>query len=100
MRYVLYDKNSGAILHTHQSFKLGSDEPQDMAEDEMRLIISRFAEVEKLDIAKTAQPLQSSRQADMSVDVKTGEVVVKPLLSDALSRRLAELHAKTAKEED
>jgi hypothetical protein len=45
----------------------------------------------------TTAPQVSSRQAEMSVDLKTGEVVANMLIDDALSRRLAELHGKTTK---
>ena len=100
MRYILYDKSTGAILHTHQSFTIGSDEPQEVAEDDIRVVIERFAEADKLDLTKTTVPLVSSRQAEMAVDLKTGEVVVKQLVADSLSRRLAELHGGATKSED
>lgn len=100
MRYVLYDKSTGAILHTHQSFKLGTDEPQEVAEQDLRLVVGRFPEAEKFEFTQTTLPVVSSRQAQMAVDLKTGEVVVKQLVEDALSRRLAELHGKSGKKED
>jgi hypothetical protein len=100
MRYILYDKDTGEILHTHQSFKFGNDEPQNATENEIRLIVGRFDEADKLDLTKTTAPQVSSMQAEMAVDVKTGEVVVKQLRADALSRRLAELDSKETTKED
>ena len=100
MRYVLYDKASGAILHSHQSFKLGSDDPQEMTDDEMRAVVGRFADTSVLDIAKTEVPVQSSRQAKMTVDLKTREVIIEALASDALGRRLGELRGKPAKKKE
>jgi hypothetical protein len=99
MRYILYDKSTGAIAHTHQAFKLGSDEPQEVTEDDIRAVVDRFGEADKLDLTKTTVPLVSSRQAEMAVDVKTGEVVVKQLVVDTLSRRVAELHGRAEKED-
>jgi hypothetical protein len=97
MRYVIYDKSTGVILHTHQSFKFGSEEPQEVGEDDIRGVLGRFPETEKVDLVMTTAPQVSSRQAEMSVDLKTGEVVANMLIDDALSRRLAELHGKTTK---
>jgi hypothetical protein len=98
MRYVLYDKSSGGIVHTHQSFRLGESEPRDVTEDEIRAVLTRFLDADRLGITRTAVPLVSSRQAVMSVDLKTGEVMLKSLVSDEISRRLAEVHGKS--EED
>jgi hypothetical protein len=98
MRYVLYDKSSGVIVHTHQSFGLGESEPRPATEDEIRAVIARFPYADRLSLTRTEVPLVSSRQAAMSVDLKTGEILVKSLVPDEISRRLAELHRRS--EED
>jgi hypothetical protein len=99
MRYVLYDKTSGAILHTHQSFKFDNNEPQDAAEEDIRLVMDRLGEPDKLDLTRTTVSVVSSRQAEMTVDLKTNKVAVKPLTTDPLSRRLDELHKAEEKED-
>jgi hypothetical protein len=98
MRYVLYDKTTGAIVHTHQSFTLDTDQPQEAAEDDVRAILSRFSDADRLGITRTAMPIVSSREATMSVNLGTGEVIKHPLVTDALGRQLAELHRKTLEE--
>jgi hypothetical protein len=95
MRYVLYDKSSGVITHTHQSFRLGPSEPRDVTEDEIRAVLTRFPDADRLSITRTEVPLVSSRQAVMSVDLKTGEVMVKSLVPDEISSRLAMVHGKS-----
>jgi hypothetical protein len=98
MRYVLYDKTTGAIVHTHQSFALDKDQPQEVTEEDARAILSRFRDADRLGITRTAMPVVSSREATMSVDLSTGEVVKHPLVTDALGRQLAELHRRTLEE--
>ncbi|MBV1799668.1 hypothetical protein [Siccirubricoccus sp. G192] len=98
MRYVLYDKTTGAIVHTHQSFTLDKEQPQEVTEEDARAILSRFGDADRLGITRTAMPVVSSREATMSVDLSTGEVVKHPLVTDALGRQLAELHRRTLEE--
>jgi hypothetical protein len=98
MRYVVYDKTSGVIVHTHQSFTLDNDQPQEAEEEDVRAIVSRLRHSDRLGITKTDMPVVSSREATMSVNLKTGEVVKHSLVTDALGQQLAELHRKTEEE--
>jgi hypothetical protein len=75
MRYVLYDKASGVIVHTHESFTLDKDQPQKASEEDIRAILSRFDDSDRLGITTTEMPVVSSREATMSVNLSTGQVV-------------------------
>lgn len=98
MRYVLYDKTSGDIVHTHQFFTIDKDQPQETAEEDVRAILSRFSDCDRVGITTTEMPVVSSREAKMSVNLSTGKVVKHSFVTDALGRRLAELHHKTGEE--
>ena len=98
MRYVLYDKTSGVIVHTHQSFTIDKDQPREAPEEDIRAILSRYGDCNRLGITTTEMPVVSSREATMSVNLSTGEVVKHSLITDALGRRLAELHCKALEE--
>ena len=75
-KYVLYDNKTGEILHTHQSYKLGSDELEKISDKELEEITSRFEEPEKIKIAMIDEPYQSSRLFVKKVDIKTSKILV------------------------
>jgi hypothetical protein len=98
MRYVFYDKTTGAIVHTHQSFALDNDNPQEANEQDVRAIVSRLRHSDRVGVTSTEMPVVSSREATMSVDPRTGEVVKHSLVTDALGQQLADLHRKASEE--
>jgi hypothetical protein len=98
MRYVFYDKTSGVIVHTHQSFTLDKEQPQEVEEEDVRAIVSRLRHSDRLGVTRTEMPVVSSREATMSVDLKTGKVIKHSLVTDALGQQLAELHRKAVEE--
>jgi hypothetical protein len=91
MRYVFYDKQSGQILHTLRVYNLGSDEPQEPTEDDIRAVLQRFPNPDKIDLTRTEVPRASSRQLTRAVDLKTGKVVSTPLVRDNLSQKFEKL---------
>jgi hypothetical protein len=99
MRYVLFDKSTGALVHSHEFYKLDSPEPEEVPDQDLRSVIARFPDAERLDIALTDQPFVSSLQAEMKVDLRTRDVVVTHLVRDSISERLAELHGESNRQE-
>lgn len=74
-RYVLFDKESGEILHTHQYFKFGSDDFEKVPEEEVRQIFSRLAKPEKINTILTDEPYRSSYNFARKVDIKSGTII-------------------------
>jgi hypothetical protein len=91
MRYVFYDKESGRILHTLRVYNLGSDEPQEPTEDDVRAVLQRFPDPGRIDITRTEVPRASSRQLTRAVDLKTGKVISTQLVPDKLAQKLQKL---------
>ena len=91
MRYIFYDKETGRILHTLQVFKLGSDDPQEPNEDDIRAVLQRFPDPERIELTRTDLPRASSRQLSRTVDVRTGKLVTMPLVTDRLTERLQKI---------
>jgi hypothetical protein len=91
MRYVFYDKQNGQILHTLRVYNLGSDEPQEPTEDDIRAVLQRFPDPDKIDLTRTDVPRASSRQLTRAVDLKTGKVVSTPLVRDSLAQKFEKL---------
>ncbi len=91
MRYVFYDKETGRILHTLRVFKLGSDEPQEPTEADIRAVLQRFPNPDKIDLTRTDVPRASSRELTRAVDLRTGKVVSTRLGRDPLGQKFERL---------
>ena len=74
-RYILFDKENGEILHTHQYFKFGSDDFEKVPEEEVKQIFSRIAKPEKIDVILTDEPYKSSYNFARKVDIKSRKVI-------------------------
>lgn len=76
-RYIFYDGKTGEILHTHQTFKLGSDKPITASKEELALVASRMVPLKRArNMLVTATPA-SSRNTLRSVNPKTRKLVTK-----------------------
>jgi hypothetical protein len=91
MRYVFYNKESGRILHTLRVYNLGSEEPQEPTEDDIRAVLQRFPDPGKIDLTRTDVPRASSRELTRAVDLKTGKVVSTRLARDHLGEKFERL---------
>jgi RNA-binding protein YhbY len=74
-RYILYNNETGDILHTHQVFRLGSDEPEEVSEEVIQEIAGRFAEPRKIKVKLIDEPYLSSEKFSRKIDVKIGKLV-------------------------
>ena len=76
-RYVFYDRTTGEILHTHQVFKLGSDEPQTVSKEELGMVTNRMVDPRRIRHLTVTVAPQSSHKVLRSVNPKTGKLVTK-----------------------
>jgi hypothetical protein len=74
-RYILYNKDTGDILHTHQVFRLGSDKPEEVSEEEIQEVASRFEEPRKIKVKLIDEPFLSSVKFSRKIDVKIGKLL-------------------------
>jgi hypothetical protein len=74
-RYILYNNETGDILHTHQVFRLGSDEPEEVSEEVIQEIAGRFAEPREIKVKLIDEPYLSSEKFSRKIDVKIGKLV-------------------------
>ena len=91
-RYIIYDKETGEILHTHQAFKLGSDELEKVPDEEIKRMVSRIVEPERVKVTITDEPIRSSYNFARKVDLKTGKVVTTELPPDFWIKKAKEKH--------
>jgi hypothetical protein len=78
-RYVFFDKKTGQILHTHQVYKLGSEELQEVSEEELKRMVGRIVDPARAESLLVDIPVQSSFKAELSVNPKTRKLVVTKL---------------------
>lgn len=73
-RYLFYDEESGAIVHSHQSLRVGSDDLVEPDDETVAMLIGRVAAARPVARLATAEPLVSSARAARRVDVRTGRL--------------------------
>jgi hypothetical protein len=76
--YVVYDPNTGQIVHTHASYVLGNDEPVAADEEEVRAL-APASEEHATALRVTAAPADfdiRSRLQSLKVDTETGTAYV------------------------
>jgi len=78
-RYVLYNKKTGEILHSHRSYRFGSDEPVEVPEEKIKKIASRIVDPEKIKVMITDEPFKSSYNFARKVDIKSGKITTTKL---------------------
>ncbi len=76
-RYMFYDSKTGEILHTHQTFKLGSDQPATSSKEELASVASRMVASKRVRHLLVTTPPASSHKTLRSVNLKTGKLVTK-----------------------
>ena len=76
-RYMFYDRKTGEILHTHQVFKLGSDKPQTVSTEELKMLTNRMVDPDRIRHLTVTVAPQSSHKILRSVNPKTGKLVTK-----------------------
>lgn len=75
--YILYDKNTGEILHVHKEYYMGSEQPVEV--DEKRLMaelgemLPKDTETGLLAVAETPQPVRGYRYY---VDLRTARLML------------------------
>jgi hypothetical protein len=75
--YVVYDKHSGAVVHTHASYVLGSDEPVPATEDEVLALAPEAGRDDAYGVARVPEDFDiRSRLQALEVDASTGAVRV------------------------
>lgn len=86
-RYVLFDKETGEILHTHQAYKLESEDLEKVPDDEIIQVVNRTANPERVGVLLTDEPIQSSNRFARKVDPKSGKVVTTELPEDFWTKK-------------
>lgn len=86
-RYMFYDRKTGEILHTHQVFKLGSDEPQKVSTEELKMLTNRMVDPDRIRHLTVTVPPQSSHKILRSVNPKTGKLMTKRAPKDYWRKR-------------
>ena len=76
-RYMFYNSKTGEILHTHQVFKMGSEKPQKVTVEELRMLTNRMVDPDRIShLIVTAAP-KSSHKILRSVNPQTGKLFTK-----------------------
>ncbi len=78
-RYVFFDKKTGQILHTHQVYRLGSEELQEVSEAELRRMVERAVDPARTESLLVDMPVQSSFKVELCVNPKTRKIVATQL---------------------
>ena len=89
-RYVFYDRKTGEILHTHQTFKLGSESPVSVSKKELESIAQRMVHTKSPGNKGVSSRPVSSRRVLRSISPKTGRLVTKKISEDYWTREDAE----------
>ncbi|HEY5854094.1 MAG TPA: hypothetical protein VIW24_08605 [Aldersonia sp.] len=73
--YVVYDKRTGNVLHTHASYVLGSDEPVAAREEEVLALAPNPGPESAYGVAAVPDGFDiRSRLQELKVDASTGTV--------------------------
>lgn len=78
-RYMFFDKKTGQILHTHQVYKLGSEELQEVPAEELKRMVRRIVNPARAESLLTDMPVQSSFKVSLLVNPKTRKILVTKL---------------------
>jgi|SRR6266542_6955158 len=81
-RYIFFDKKTGQILHTHQVYKMGSEELQEVPAEELKRMVRRIVDPARADSVITDIPVQSSVKVSLHVNPKTRRVLITKLPRD------------------
>ncbi len=73
--YVIYDRDTGEVVHTHTSYVLGNDEPVTATEEDVLAVAPRGLEGRSIAVAQAPEDFDPrSRLQRLRVDTATGEV--------------------------
>ncbi len=86
-RYVVYDRNTGEILHTHQVFNFGSEDPVDVPVEEVIRLTSRMIDPARAECVVFSDPVESSSKALRSVNTRSQQVVTRRAARDYWTKR-------------
>jgi hypothetical protein len=81
--YMVYDKSSGKILHTHRAVDVAG-RSSTCTQEEILRVLPQSVDPKKIGIVSTEMDqVPSARQSAFSVDVKTGALIEKPVANEA-----------------
>ena len=88
-RYMFFDRKTGEILHTHQVFKLGSDRPQTVSTEDLKMLTNRMVDPDRISHLTVTVAPQPSHKILRSVNTKTGKLVTKRAPKDYWQKKKA-----------